>query len=115
MVLVRWWVIKKVVHCIETHRFRNDNPPKTKEAMILFDADKLDKTTVGEIIRKSIIMHEKFKMNDLEIFERLMKIMNERKFHFDISKKIAEENKKPLFEAFKDYKEFLDFTDEISK
>jgi len=88
---------------------------KTQFQKILFDADKLDKTNVGEIIRKSIIMHEKFKMNDLEIFERLMTRMNERKFHFEISKKIAEENKKPLFESFKNYKRFLEFTNETEK
>ncbi|MBE6713944.1 MAG: HD domain-containing protein [Ruminococcaceae bacterium] len=28
--------------CIYTHRFRSDNPPKTMEAKILFDADKID-------------------------------------------------------------------------
>jgi len=28
--------------CIETHRFRSDNPPRSLEAKILFDADKLD-------------------------------------------------------------------------
>jgi len=28
--------------CIETHRFRSDNPPRNLEAKILFDADKLD-------------------------------------------------------------------------
>ena len=31
-----------VLHCIRTHRFRNANPPRTLEARILFDADKLD-------------------------------------------------------------------------
>jgi uncharacterized protein len=34
--------IGQVKHCIATHRFRSDNEPKTKEAKILFDADKLD-------------------------------------------------------------------------
>lgn len=34
----------KVRHCIETHRFRKNNPPATVEARILFDADKLDVT-----------------------------------------------------------------------
>lgn len=34
--------IDKIVHCIETHRFRKDNAPNSKEAKILFDADKLD-------------------------------------------------------------------------
>ncbi len=32
----------QVLHCISTHRFRGDNPPKSREAMILYDADKLD-------------------------------------------------------------------------
>ena len=34
----------KVGHCIETHRFRKNNPPTTLEAKLLFDADKLDVT-----------------------------------------------------------------------
>ncbi len=34
--------IESVKHAIVTHRFRNNNEPKTKEAKILFDADKLD-------------------------------------------------------------------------
>ncbi len=33
---------KKVKHCIQTHRFRSNNPPVSIEAKILFDADKLD-------------------------------------------------------------------------
>jgi len=31
-----------VKSCIQTHRFRSDNPPRSIEAKILFDADKLD-------------------------------------------------------------------------
>lgn len=39
---------EKVRHCIETHRFRKNNPPQTTEAKLLFDADKLDVTgTIG--------------------------------------------------------------------
>ncbi len=34
--------IEKIIHCIETNRFRGSKKPKTKEAKILFDADKLD-------------------------------------------------------------------------
>jgi len=36
--------IDRIVHCIETHRFRNrkGKTPKSKEAKVLFDADKLD-------------------------------------------------------------------------
>ncbi len=32
----------QVLHCIRTHRYRNDDPPQTIEAKVLFDADKLD-------------------------------------------------------------------------
>jgi uncharacterized protein len=34
--------IEKIVHCIESHRFRGRITPHSKEAQILFDADKLD-------------------------------------------------------------------------
>jgi uncharacterized protein len=34
--------IKQIVHCIQTHRFRNNQHPETMEAKVLFDADKLD-------------------------------------------------------------------------
>ncbi len=31
-----------IVHCIQSHRFRGGHRPETKEARVLFDADKLD-------------------------------------------------------------------------
>jgi len=34
--------IEAVQHCITSHRFRDSNVPKTIEAKVLFDADKLD-------------------------------------------------------------------------
>ncbi|MBL8045305.1 MAG: HD domain-containing protein [Anaerolineales bacterium] len=34
--------IAAVQHCIRAHRFRGGEPPRTLEAQILFDADKLD-------------------------------------------------------------------------
>ncbi len=40
--------------CITTHRFRTDNPPKTIEAEILFDSDKLDVTGALGIARSLI-------------------------------------------------------------
>lgn len=43
--------IEKVTHCILTHRFRKNNMPKTMEAKILFDADKLDVTGAIGIAR----------------------------------------------------------------
>ena len=41
----------KVRHCIQTHRFRKALQPKTIEAKILFDADKLDVTGALGIAR----------------------------------------------------------------
>lgn len=34
--------IDKIIHCIESHRFRGNKVPVSKEAKILFDSDKLD-------------------------------------------------------------------------
>ncbi|MCX8190475.1 MAG: HD domain-containing protein [Candidatus Diapherotrites archaeon] len=34
--------IEKIAHCIEAHRLRGTIKPKTKEAKILYDADKVD-------------------------------------------------------------------------
>jgi len=34
--------IEAVLHCIRAHRFRGTEKPRTLEAMIMFDADKLD-------------------------------------------------------------------------
>lgn len=39
--------IERVVQCIECHRFRGDEKPMSKEAKVLFDADKLD--SIGTI------------------------------------------------------------------
>jgi uncharacterized protein len=33
---------QNIIHCIRSHRFRNDHTPGTTEARVLFDADKLD-------------------------------------------------------------------------
>ncbi|OEU67891.1 MAG: phosphohydrolase [Desulfobacterales bacterium PC51MH44] len=33
---------ENIIHCIRSHRFRGNHAPKTKEAKVLFDADKLD-------------------------------------------------------------------------
>jgi len=47
--------IERVKHCIVAHRFRGENKPKTKEAKILSDADKLDVLGATGIARSFII------------------------------------------------------------
>lgn len=40
---MEWNKIEKIFHCIQTHRYRDkNNKPESKEAKILFDADKID-------------------------------------------------------------------------
>ena len=52
--------IDKIAHCILAHRYRTGVKPKTKEAKILFDADKLD--SLGAIgIARAFIWVERHK------------------------------------------------------
>ena len=51
-------IADKVKHCITTHRFRSGNEPKTIEAKILFDADKLDAIGAIGIARAYVIAGE---------------------------------------------------------
>ena len=50
--------IEIIKHCIIAHRFRSGNEPKTKEAKILFDADKLDVIGATGIARSFILAGE---------------------------------------------------------
>jgi uncharacterized protein len=46
--------IKHIQDCIVSHRYKNENEPKTIEAKILFDADKLDVTGAIGIARSFV-------------------------------------------------------------
>lgn len=49
---------ENIVHCIESHRFRNNLIPKTKEAKCLHDADKIDALGAVGIARAYIYLGE---------------------------------------------------------
>ena len=51
------WCVSEASHvkaCIAAHRYRNDNPPESIEAKVLYDADKLDATGAMGIARTLI-------------------------------------------------------------
>lgn len=63
-------MIDQIVHCIETHRFRGEKIPVSKEAKILFDADKLDSIGAVGIGRAFLFAGEigaKLHNNDVDI------------------------------------------------
>jgi len=51
--------VQSVKCCIQTHRYRGNNIPKTKEAKILFDADKLDAIGALGVARAYMIAGER--------------------------------------------------------
>lgn len=50
--------VEAVVHCIESHRYRDERQPETLEAKVLFDADKLDSIGAVGIARAFLFAGE---------------------------------------------------------
>jgi uncharacterized protein len=47
--------VEAIAHAISTHRFRNENPPRTLEAKVLYDADKLDCIGAIGVVRAYVV------------------------------------------------------------
>ncbi|QQG52202.1 MAG: HD domain-containing protein [Candidatus Falkowbacteria bacterium] len=63
--------IDNILHCIISHRYRNQNIPKTIEAKVLFDADKLDSIGAVGISRSFLfagyLQHALYTGNEKEL------------------------------------------------
>lgn len=91
------WQESQCLHikeCITTHRFRSNNLPKTMEAKILFDSDKLDVTgalgIARSLIYKGQVGEPLYTINkDFRIHNELSEDMPEsfiKEYHFKLSK-----------------------------
>ena len=93
--------VENILHCIRAHSFSNDLEPKTLEAKILSDADKLDAIgaiglyrTIGFTIKnyggiEQVIHH----------LENKILCLNDR-LYLDESKKIAEQRQKIIVDFY---------------
>jgi len=108
------WVFERIAavqHCIRAHRFRGHDAPRTLEAQILFDADKLDvlgAIGVARTIAYAVLAHQPFYVEPSQQFlqtgkemsgephsayhEHLYKLMKIKdKLHTRTARAIAEE------------------------
>ncbi|MFX0080564.1 MAG: HD domain-containing protein [Candidatus Hodarchaeota archaeon] len=94
--------IESIIHCIRSHSFSNNKKPKTLEAKILSDADKLD--ALGAIgLYRTIGFTIKRKGGLDQVIEHLEnKILKLKdKLYLDISKEIAEERELIIYNFYK--------------
>ncbi|HBA36660.1 TPA: phosphohydrolase [Candidatus Falkowbacteria bacterium] len=72
-----------ILHCIISHRYRNNNIPKTIEAKVLFDADKLDSIgAVGigrDFLFAGYLRHALYTGNE----KRLVKLKKDKAYTVD--------------------------------
>ena len=98
--------IENIIHSIRAHSFSNKIKPKTLEAKILSDADKLD--ALGAIgLYRTIIYSFKLKNGGIEkVIEHLEKkiIKLKDRMYLDISKEIAKERQKIILDFYYEIK-----------
>lgn len=102
--------IKNILHCIRAHSFSNDILPKTLEAKVLSDSDKLDAIgaiglyrTIGYTIQKLGNLNDV--INHLE--DKILKIKD--LLFLDISKKIAEYRHMIIIDYYEEIKKEISF------
>ncbi|MFX0025721.1 MAG: HD domain-containing protein [Candidatus Hermodarchaeota archaeon] len=93
--------IENIIHCIRSHSFSNEIKPKTLEAKILSDADKLD--ALGAIgLYRTIGFTVKSRGGIDQVIEHLenkiMKLRNQ--MYLDVSKKIANDRERIILDFY---------------
>lgn len=68
--------IEEIKHCIASHRFRSGNEPRTIEAKILFDADKLDSLGAIGIARTFMISGQFEQKLSTDLFSKKYMVEN---------------------------------------
>lgn len=106
--------VEAVAHAIEAHSFSGRIEPKTLEAKILSDADKLDAIGAVGVARAFLFSGEKGRSieDTLKHFEeKLFKLKD--LLYTETAKKIAEKRHKFLVEFYYEILKELDFEDSI--
>jgi len=98
--------VENILHCIRAHSFSNDYEPKTLEAKILSDSDKLDALgaiglyrTIGFTILRNGGLDEVIE----HLENKILKLKNQ--LFLDISKEIANSGEKLIIEFYNKIKE----------
>jgi len=101
--------IEKVAHCIEAHSFSSGIEPKTLEAKILSDADKLDAIGAIGIARAFMFSgeHGRSIEDTLKHFEEKLLRLKDMMFT-DTAKKIAENRHRFMLEFYERLKRELE-------
>ncbi len=102
--------IERVVHCIESHSFSSGVKPKTLEAKVLSDADKLDAIGAIGVARAFMFSGEKGRSieDTLKHFEeKLLKLKD--LMYTETAKKIAEDRHEFLRMFYERLKKELEF------
>jgi len=98
--------VENILHCIRAHSFSNDYEPKTLEAKILSDSDKLDALgaiglyrTIGFTILRNGCLDDVIE----HLENKILKLKNQ--LLLDISKEIANSREKLIIEFYDKIKE----------
>ncbi len=98
--------VENILHCIRAHSFSNDLEPKTLEAKILSDVDKLDALgAIGLYRTIGFTILRNGGLNDVieHLENKILKLKN--RLYLDISKEIAKSREKLIIKFYNEIKE----------